>query len=69
MAHTMTFSIHAWQPSHEGESSTWRWYWYIDILDGRSIVGVIQQPHYKPAYETKSEAEAAAQAVIDGLTK
>ena len=65
----MDFKVCAWQPSHEGESSAWRWYWYIDILDGRAIVGVIQQPHHIGSYETKSDAEAAAQSVIDGLIK
>ena len=64
----MNFEIHAWQPSHEGVRSEWVWYWYIDILDGRSIVGVIQQPHHIGHYESKSDAEAAAQAVIDLIT-
>jgi hypothetical protein len=65
----MNFEIHAWQPHDDGGCSAWKWYWFVEIKNANAIVAVIQQPHHIGHYETKSDAEAAAHVVIDGLTK
>jgi len=64
----MRFVILAWQPTGDGGRSAWRWYWRCEVWQDRVLVALMEQPYHEQCFETKSQAEAAAQAVIDAMT-
>lgn len=65
----MDYLVLAWQPTNDGGRTAWRWYWRVECRRDRVLVALIEQPFHESCFETKSEAEAAAQQVIDWMTE